>query len=136
MNRNIHSYIRLPRALSNLTLKASKDGKSTTSPSNLFQCLTTLTVKDLFLISNLNLPSLSLKPFPLVLSLQTLLKTVPFFPVAPFQILKGCYLITSEPSLLQAEEPQLSQPVLVGEVFHSMDRCHSLYDFCYQYSIS
>ena len=33
-----------------------------------FQC--TLTVKGLFLISNLNLPSLSLKPFPPVLSLQ------------------------------------------------------------------
>ena len=48
------------------------DGVSTTSLGNVFQCLTALTLKDLFLISNLNLLSLSLKPFPLVLSPQTL----------------------------------------------------------------
>ena len=46
----------------------------TTSLGNLFQCLTILIVKILFLISNLNLPSFSLKPFPLVLSQQNLLK--------------------------------------------------------------
>ena len=33
-------------------------------------------VKDFFLTSNLNLPSLTLKPFPLVLSPQTLLKSL------------------------------------------------------------
>jgi len=33
------------------------------------QCVTTLWVKNFLLISNLNLPCLSLKPFPLVLSL-------------------------------------------------------------------
>ena len=43
---------------------------------NLFQCLTTLTVKDFFLISNLNLASLNLKAFPLALSPQTLLKNL------------------------------------------------------------
>jgi len=37
-----------------------QDGTSITSLGNLFQCLTTLTGKGLFLISNLNLPSLSL----------------------------------------------------------------------------
>ena len=31
--------------------------------------------------------------------------------------MKGCYQVTSELSLLQAEQPQLSQPDLVGEVF-------------------
>jgi len=31
-------------------------------------------------------------------------------------LLEGCYKVSSELSLLQAEEPQLSQPVLVGEV--------------------
>ena len=34
------------------------------------QCVTTLWVKNFLLISNLNLPCLSLKPFPLVLSLS------------------------------------------------------------------
>ena len=42
----------------------------------MFQCLATLTVRDFFLISNLNLPSLSLTPFPLVLSPQPLLKSL------------------------------------------------------------
>ncbi|KAK4832884.1 hypothetical protein QYF61_026434 [Mycteria americana] len=36
-------------------------------------------------------------------------------------ILKGCNEVSPEPSLLQAEQPQLSQPFLTGEVFHSSD---------------
>jgi len=39
------------------------------------QCLTTLTVKNFFLLSNLNLPSFSLQPFLLVLSLHTIVKS-------------------------------------------------------------
>jgi len=51
-------------------LNACRDGASTASLGNLFQCITTLCVKNFLLISNLNLPRLSLKPFPLVLSLR------------------------------------------------------------------
>lgn len=40
-------------------------------PGNLFQCLTTLTEKNFISISNITLPSLSLKLFPLALSLPT-----------------------------------------------------------------
>ena len=40
----------------------------------MFQCLTTLTVENFFLISNLNIPSFSLKPFSIVLLQQSLLK--------------------------------------------------------------
>jgi len=36
------------------------------------------------------------------------------FLVGPLQVLKG----SPEPSLLQAEQPQLSQPFLILEVFH------------------
>jgi len=39
------------------------------------QCVTTLCVKNCLLISNLNLPCLSLRPFPLVLSLSTLVNS-------------------------------------------------------------
>ena len=39
------------------------------------QCVTTLWVKNFHLISNLNLPCLSLKPFPLILSLSTLINS-------------------------------------------------------------
>jgi len=59
-------------------LEASRDGASSTSLGNLCGCLSILTVEDSFLISNLSLPSLSLKPFPLVLSQQTLLKSLSF----------------------------------------------------------
>jgi len=41
----------------------------------LFQHLTTLLVENFSLLSNLSLPSLNLKPFPLVLPLSTLTKS-------------------------------------------------------------
>jgi len=78
-------------------------------------------------ISNLNLFSFSLKLFPL--SQQTLLKRPSlFFLIAPFKILKDCYQVSPESYLLQSEQPQLSQLVFTGEVFHSLDHfyCHSL----------
>uniref|UniRef100_A0A669QQB0 Ankyrin repeat domain 61 n=1 Tax=Phasianus colchicus TaxID=9054 RepID=A0A669QQB0_PHACC len=58
----------LPRTPSNLALNTSRDGQGIHSLSGqLFQHLTTLSVKNFPLMSNLNLPSLNLKPFPLVL---------------------------------------------------------------------
>ncbi|KAK4830856.1 hypothetical protein QYF61_013785 [Mycteria americana] len=95
---------------SNLTLNVSRDGASTTSLGNLCQCFTTFIVKNFFLRSSLNLPSSSLKPLPFVPSQQALLK-----------ILKGCYKVSLEPSLLQAEQPQPSQPFFIGEVFQPSD---------------
>ena len=65
MCRVTNQQTRLPRATSSLALNAYRDGASTTSLGNLFRCVTTLWVKNLFLISNLNLPCLSLKPSPL-----------------------------------------------------------------------
>ena len=62
---------RLPRATSSLALNACRERASTTPLGNLFQCTTTVRAKDFPLISNLNLPCLSLKPFPLVLVLST-----------------------------------------------------------------
>ena len=78
MNRDTHSYIRLLRASFSLTLNISRDGASITILAILFQCLITLIVKKkkIFLISNLNLPSVILKPFPLVLSQETVLKNL------------------------------------------------------------
>ena len=43
-------------------LITSRDGDSTTSLGSLFQCLTTLSVKKVFLISNPNLPWCNLRP--------------------------------------------------------------------------
>ena len=72
------------------------------------QCFAAFTVKKFFLVSILNLSSLSLKPFSLVLSQRAPAKeTVPFFLIAPLSILTGHYEISPEPSLLQAEQSQL-----------------------------
>jgi len=76
MGRDISNHIRVLRALSNLALNTAREGASPTSLGNLGQGLTTLRVNSFFLGSSLNLPSFSLKPSPLVLSLQTLLKSL------------------------------------------------------------
>jgi len=47
---------RLPQALSNLALNPAREGAATASLGNLGQGLTTLTGKNFFLLSSLNLP--------------------------------------------------------------------------------
>ena len=74
MCRVSNHQTRLPRATSSLALNASRYGASTASLGNLFQCVTTLCVKNFLLISNLNLPCRSLRPFPLVQSLCSVYK--------------------------------------------------------------
>ena len=60
------------------------------------------------LTSNLNLPPFSLKPFPFALSLSSPLL------INFLQVLEGYSEVSPEPSLFQAEQAQLSQPVFVG----------------------
>uniref|UniRef100_A0A8C3LYP5 Cytosol aminopeptidase n=1 Tax=Chrysolophus pictus TaxID=9089 RepID=A0A8C3LYP5_CHRPC len=85
-----------------------RDGAGTSSLGDLCQRPTTLIITNFFLISNLNLTSFSLQPFPLVLSQQTLLRSLSFL-TEPLQVLKGCTQVSLEPSVLQAEQPQFSQ---------------------------
>jgi len=73
MNRNTYSSIRVLRAPSSLTLSVSRDRASTTSLSNLFHCLTTLTVKNFFISKSALFETISL-----VLSQRILLLSVPF----------------------------------------------------------
>jgi len=54
MCRATNHQTRLPRATSSLALNASRDGASTASLGNLFQCVTTLWVKN---IASHNIPS-------------------------------------------------------------------------------
>ena len=73
-------------------------------------------------MSNLNLQCFNVKPLPLVLSLHALAKkTLSSFLISPLQVLKGRNKVSPQPSLLQAEQPQISQPFLIGEVFHPSD---------------
>jgi len=39
----------------------------------------------------------------------------------PLQVLEGYYKVSPQPSLLRAEQPQLSQPFLTGEVLQPSD---------------
>ena len=55
--------------------------------------------------------------FPFSITTDPAEESVLFFPVAPLWILKDHYQVTSEPFLLQAEQPQLYQPVLIEEMF-------------------
>ena len=75
MGRDTSHQNRLLKALSSLASNTCRDGASTASLGNLFQCLSTLIGKNFFLISNLNPPSFSLKPLTLVLSLHYLTKS-------------------------------------------------------------
>ena len=123
IGRDTSLQTRLVRAPFSLALNASREGASTTSLGNLFQCLTTLTVQNFFLISSLNLPSSSLKLVPLVLLLHALIKSPSSaFLWAPFRYWK----VPSEPSFLQAEGSPSSQPVLRGEVLQPADLLHGL----------
>jgi len=70
MGRDPFHQSRLLQAPSNLTLNPAREGAATASLGNLGQGLTTLRLKNFFLLSNLNPSSFSLKPLPLVLSLH------------------------------------------------------------------
>ncbi|KAK4816215.1 hypothetical protein QYF61_013453, partial [Mycteria americana] len=117
MGRDVFPQIRLLKALSNLNFNTSNDGAPTASLGNLSHCLTTRVLKKFFRMSSLNLPSFTLKPLPLVLSLQAPIES-------PLCILKGCNKVSLEPSLLQAEQPQLSQPFFTGESLGTSPDCH------------
>ena len=116
MGRDSSPQIKLPRAPSNLASNTSGDGASTASLDSLCQCLNTLIVKDLFPISNLNLPLFSLGPSPLVLSPLPLMESLSSSPAGPLQVLGGHNGVSMGPSLLQTEQAQLSQPLFRGEM--------------------
>lgn len=86
----------------NLALNTSSNEISTASLGNLFQCLTTLIVENFFLMSDLNLPSFSLKPLPLVLSLHFSDKKVSphLLRQAPFRYCRAT-VMSLEPLLLK-----------------------------------
>lgn len=76
VGRDIFLQIRLLEVPSDLTLNTSNDGASTPSLGNLFQCLTSLIIKKILHMSNLNLPCSSVIQLLLVLPLQALVKNL------------------------------------------------------------
>ncbi|KAK4832969.1 hypothetical protein QYF61_026795 [Mycteria americana] len=95
-----------------LSSKQARDGDSTTSLGSLFQCLTTLSVKKFFLISNLNLSLRNLRPFPLIVSL----------------VIVESDKVSPQPPFLQAKQHHFLQPLLIRLVLQTRHqlRCPSL----------
>ncbi|KAK4827689.1 hypothetical protein QYF61_020823 [Mycteria americana] len=67
-------------------------------------------------------PSLAITPHPITTCPCT--KSLSSFLAGPLQVLEGCYKVSPELSLLQAEQAQLSQPVFIGEVLQPSDHLH------------
>jgi len=103
----------------------AREGAATASLGSLGQGLPTLTVKDFFLTSNLNLLSFSLKPLPLVLSLHALVKSPSPALSQPHQVLAAalrtpCSLLFSRPT-----HPS-SRPLLTADGLQPSDHCCGL----------
>ena len=107
--RDTSLQTRFLKSTSSLSLNVPRE-RAFHSLGSLFRCLTTLTVKSFFLISSLNLPSSSLKPFLFVLSLHALINSpTPAFLQAFFRYWKAA--IRSAWSLLF---PRLKSPSSQG----------------------
>jgi len=74
MGRDPFHQTRVLQAPPNPALNTAREGTATASLGSLGQGLTSLTGKNFFLVPTLNLPSFSLKPSSLVLSLHALVK--------------------------------------------------------------
>ena len=96
MYRDIYSSIRCSEPLQP-NLGCLQGQAPTTSLGNRHQCLTTLIIKNFFLISNLHLLSFSLKPFPL----GSITTDCPLLSYNLPPLVKGHSQVSQEPSLLQ-----------------------------------
>lgn len=134
MGSDIFHQTTVPKALSNLVLKTSRDGAPRASLSNLCQCLPTPTVKIFFLISNLNLSSAGLKPFPVSYLYQPLQK-VPLHDFLTSILLSykpSVFLHSSANALLLAGHkilaevlPTLSSPENYNLFFHMVSTSYT-----------
>ena len=113
------TYSRLHRTASRQVLNISREGVSKTALGNLFQCSVILRGKKFFLMFRWNFLCFSLCPLPLVLSLGSTEKSLAPSSWLTLQIFISIYKVPSQPSLLQAEQAQLPQPFLVGEILLS-----------------
>lgn len=109
MGRDIYHLTRLLKAPSSLTLNTSNESKFTASLGIVFQSLT------IFIIKNFFTSTQNLLQNHCSLSLETQIKSLFIFPISPFQTVKG-HISSLIVSLLQVEQPQLSQSAFIGEV--------------------
>ena len=116
-----------------MVLNTSGDGDSTTSVGSLFHCLTTLSVKKFFLISNLNLPWHNLRPFYFI-SLRPHPVTCHQWEETNLALsaITSRYWksnkISPQPPLPQTKQPQFLQSLLIGYILQALHKpcCPSL----------
>ena len=94
------------------------------------QCLTTLIMKILFLMSDLNILSDSLDLFPLVLSLNSLTKSPSVLVLQPLNELEG-HMRSAQTLLFSKLNSHNCQPVSIAEVLRPL----SIMSACVQYLI-
>ena len=83
-------------------------------PGNLFQCLTTLSVKVFFLMSSLNLPWRNSRPLPLILFTSYLGEETNTCLATPsFQAVVESDKVSPQPPLPQTKQPQFPQMLLI-----------------------
>ncbi|KAK4820995.1 hypothetical protein QYF61_009461 [Mycteria americana] len=120
-----YKLVVLPQsATSTRPVNSSRDGDSTTSLGSLFQCLITLSVKKFLIISNLNLPWHNLTPSPLLLGRRDR----PHLSTTSFQVVVESDEVSPQPPFLQAEQPQVPQPLLIRLLLQTLHQlcCPSL----------
>ena len=126
MGRVASRETRLPGATSSLAWNASRDGASTTSLGNPFQCVTTLCVK------NFLLPQLKTIP-PCPLTINSRQQSFPILLIRSLQVLQGHSEVSPEPSLLQAKQARFPQAFFLAEVLQPSDHlCGPPLDPLYQ----
>jgi len=106
-------------------LNISKEGDSNHPPRQPVSVLVHPQSEKVFLIFRHNLLYFSLCVMPLVLSLDTAIKSVALSSLhSPFRYLYALIRSLPEPFLLQAKQSQFSQPFLTGEVVQFLYRLH------------
>ena len=123
------TYNKLPRTMSRCFFRISKEGNSKASLGKPCQCLVTLPVKAFPDVQG-EPPVFQFVPIasgPLTEPHCKEPGSVLFAPY--FQVFIYMNMIPPTPSLLQAEQSQLSQPFLIGELLQSLNHaCGSLWD--------
>jgi len=124
MGRDPFHQPRVLKAPSSLALNSAREWAATAPLGSLGQGLNTLRVKNFFLTPNLNLPSFSLKPSPLVLASHALAKSPsPALLQAPSGTGKAvircpqsllCSLLNSPSSLGLSSQQRGSSPWIVA----------------------
>ena len=122
MGRVANHYNRLSKIPSSLALNASRDGASTTSLGNLFQCVTILWVKNFSFDVKKKSPLFQFKSISLCPdAIRPRKKSVPILTESSTQVLESLNKVSLEPCLLQAEQAQLPQSHFIRELLQPSD---------------